>query len=110
MKSRALCDVMCELNRTHAVDFVAIMVGFKLELTEATENEAFAYLSLSIHDRLVEFFRSLKSHGRLSSSDHKRHRERCLWLLKQISKTASPLEYSEALCEHIRDLQQMLLR
>lgn len=109
MKTCALCDVACELNRTHAVDFVAIMVGFKQELTTPTEAEAYAYLETHIEARLVEFFRSLRRKGALSDIDHRRHKDRCMWLLKQLSETASPMEYANALCEHIHELQKMLL-
>lgn len=110
MKNQALVNVACELNRTHAVDFIAIMVGFKSELTEATENEACAYLVISVRDRLLEFFRTLKRKNVFSDSIHKQHKERCLWLFEQILESASPIEYSEALCEHVRELQQKLLR
>lgn len=108
MRPRALCDVACELNRTHAVNFVAIMVGFKQELTLANEAEAYAYLEKHVESTLNEFFRALKRKSALRDDEHRQHKDRCLWLLQQVSKTESPLEYGEALCEHIRELQKLL--
>lgn len=109
MRSQALVNVACELNRTHAIDFVAIMVDFKQELTEATENEAFDFLSISIRDMLLIFLRTLKRENVLIFSFYKQHKERCLYLFEQILKSASPIEYSEALCEHIHELQRALM-
>lgn len=107
MKNQALVNVACALNSTHAFEFAAIMVGFKLELTEATENEAFAYLSISIRNMLLDFFRTLKHKNVLSNSIYRQHKERCLFLFEQILKSASSIEYSEALCEHICELQRV---